>query len=140
VPWSVLVEREKATGQIPLPAVDTLTLSPGAPPVLALLAPEVIPGTLHVFVDTTAMSETDQVILDTQLRLLDGIAQQIGVTGELRVIAHAGGLDYDLVGEKTIRLQDVDTANQAAIWAILQIIAMVGSKYPDRQAIVFSNA
>ena len=102
VPWSVLVEREKTTGNIPLPAIDSITFDPDAPPVIALLAPDVIPGSLHVFVDTMAMSEADQVILDTQLQLLDSIAEQIGVRGELRIIAHAGGLDYDLVGEQTI--------------------------------------
>jgi hypothetical protein len=138
VPWSVLVAREQATGQIPLPAVDSLTFDQGSPPVIALLGPEIIPGALHLFVDTTAMSAADQVILDTQLQLLDRVAEHIGVKGELRMIAHAGGLDYDLVGDETIRLQDVDPADQANLWAILQTIALVGAKYPNKQAIVES--
>jgi hypothetical protein len=112
-----------------------MTLDLASPPVIALVAPGVVSAALQIFVDTAAMSEADQIILDTQLQLLDDVAERMGVTGELRMIAHAGGLDDEFVGNETIRLQDVDSAQQAAAWAILQTIVMIGAKYPDRRAL-----
>jgi hypothetical protein len=137
-PWLSLVEQEEVTGKIPLPAVDSITFYQGTPPVVALLAPGIVPGELHIFVDLTAMSEADQVILDTQLQLLQRAIKEIGLKGKLHTIAHAGGLDYDLVGKETVRLQDVNIAYQAEIWAILQTIAMIGAKYPNHQSIVIT--
>ena len=135
-PWAALVKKEESTGTIPLPAVDSITFHQGAPPVIALLAPGIIPGALHIFIDVAAMSEVDQVILDTQFQLLEGTVKEIGLKGNLRFVAHAGGLDYDLTAEETVRLQDAGIAYQAAIWAILQTIAMIGSRYPNRDAMV----
>jgi hypothetical protein len=132
--WYNLVRDEERNGKIPLPAVDSIRLEAGQPPVIALVAPNIIPGATHIFVDLVTMPPDDRVTAEALLLLIEEAARWLKVPGRVRAIYHAGGLDYDFSGDDTVRLKDVASDLQAEIWGLLHALAMIGAKYPDQKA------
>lgn len=132
--WLSLLDEEKQSGHIPLPIVDTMTIYEDREPAIALLAPKVVPGAMHVFVNIGGMLPPDRLSLDSLLRTLERQASEAGITGKLWSVSHAGGLDYDLTGTNTISIQNLDRNVSSNIWGILRAIAVHGANYPDREA------
>jgi len=138
--WKLLLNDEQQSGTIPLPAVDLITLYESGPPEIALVAPHVqsyadypvlLQGPDHVFVNVQRMNHGDRVALEGLLATLHAIAEQIGVSGCLRFISHAGGLDYDFTGENTISLSSLPTETWLTAWALLRSVAAVSFGYHE---------
>ena len=132
--WFRLIREEERSGTIPLPAVDSIRFEAGQVPIIALIAPNVVPGSTHIFVDLATMRPDDRVAAEALLLLIEEAATWLRVPGRVRAIYHAGGLDYDFSGDETVRLQDVPSELQAEIWGLLHALSIIGEKYPDREA------
>lgn len=132
--WKELVETERQSGEMPLPAVDSIFLSPGRPPTVILVAPGAVPGATKIFVNFEGMKPADELAMSALLNLLN---YWIDARGELEQVWHLGGLDYEFRSrepEVVRRLSDLSVDRQEAVWSLLYLIAQIGAKYPDIEA------
>ena len=129
--WTRLRHHEERTGEIPLPAVDRIRFSEDRSPTIVLIAPDLIPGATHVFVDVENMQGADMLELHAHL---DELAREVAAKRHLTAILHLGGLDYrfDRVKpSKAVSLRELPIARQINVWGILRAIARVGAESPD---------
>jgi hypothetical protein len=133
--WDELVRREADTGEIPLPAVESIVLDGTSEPAVTLIAPGLVPGGSHVFVDVGRMPPADRVTLETLLALLK---DESGLPSErITAVQHSGGLAYELVGpgfEPAAQWEEIPPPTRPVLWSILHTIAELGVRYPDREA------
>jgi hypothetical protein len=129
--WARLRHHEEQTGEIPLPAVDRIQFFEDRSPTIVLVAPEVVPGATHVFVDVENMQGADMLELHA---LLDELKREVAAKRQLIAILHLGGFDYrfDRVKpSRTVSLRELPVARQINVWGILRAIARVGAESPD---------
>ncbi len=129
--WTRLRDHEERTGEIPLPAVDRIRLFEDRSPTIVLIAPALIPGATHVFVDVEHMPDADKLEL---YALLDELAREVAAKRHLTAILHLGGFDYQLDSVKPGKpshLKNLSVARQVKVWGILRAIARVGAECPD---------
>lgn len=131
-PWEILLHDGDESGEITLPAVDTIRLDEMQPPVILIIAPDVAPDGVNVFVrPVEQIPEADRLTILGLLEALADEARNAGVVGQLTAVIHLGGFDYELHGSNVRTLGELDTRQRTIIWALLQAIAQIGQQYPD---------
>src|SRR5581483_9766177 len=115
------------------PIVDSIILDEGRDPAITLVAPKVVPGTSHVFVDFARLSTDDRNKIDELLRAIEAILRSAGFSQKLWAILHAGGTDYEFQSRegRTIALKELPRFLQPVVWALVQWIAALGVASPD---------
>lgn len=130
--WQELLRHERETGEIPLPAVDSVVFGDVGDPVVSLIAPDLVSDSSSVFVDLARMPSADRVTLDFLLALL---RHESGLpTEQVAAIYHSGGLAYELSGpshQSAVQWGDLPEATRPVIWSILHAVAKLGAQYPD---------
>lgn len=132
--WRGLLDAERADGEIPLPAVDTIVMQDDGEPAILLIAPGILPGLDQVFVNVESMPEVEQVALEG---LLERLAARSHLRGPLLRVEHLGGLDYAIHGvapHDSVRLSELPEEDQALAWRALDFIAKLSQRFPDVQA------
>jgi len=132
--WQQLRQQEQETGEIPLPAVDSIAFHENGNVVISVIDPSAVPGCTTFFVNTNALGELDKLRLATLLKDIQDEAPRMGVEGTLRFVLHAGGLDYDFTGTNTVALSDLDVNVWSSTWELLHLVATIGRRYPDVEA------
>lgn len=136
--WRDLLRIEEKTGQIPLPALDSLLWENGRPLNIALVAPGIAPESPHVFVDLARMPPA---LLLTVGAILQVLTRQVATTAtpesaDLVAILHQGGLGYEFhfATGPAVELRSLPASEQALAWAMLEAITLIAAQYPDLSA------
>lgn len=127
--WREWRKQEEDTGEIPLPALDSVIRDSARSPVMSLIAPGLVPGVTSVFVDVDGMSFAARAATEA---ILDAIEARLG-GGRLAAILHQGGFGYEFhfADGRGVDLFEFSEDDQIALWGLLQSLVAIGSAYPD---------
>ncbi len=135
--WAQIVHHEEETGNIALPAVESIRFDEAGSPVISLIRPRPGTDTIQVFVQD--FEQIDAVDRVTLLSLLEAVREcyyrGFGGAYRLKRVQHAGGLDYDFIThseERSLSERPID--EQAQIWGLLRAIAVTSVNWVDEGA------
>jgi hypothetical protein len=143
--WEELVQEEDRTGEIPLPAVETVSLRHGRSASIVIIDPQVMQQTASVIVDIQAI-EQDRIDFAYVLALLQALEREArpnGQKGDLVAIFHEGGYGYEFrwatksnrgSGWGAVSTRSLPGETQFEIWGMLRALALRAVNYPDRKA------
>lgn len=135
--WVTLISRESQSGEIPLPAVDSIVIDAERLPMIWLIVPEGTPGDPSALVNVKGMGPGDRLTLEIFLRNLEGliIDNSEKVTAPLQAVWHLGGVEYEFhFADGKLELSDLTPGIQQAAWTMLRAIACIGEHNIDIEA------
>lgn len=96
--WRELLKQEDETGRMPLPAVDTLIWDTDRSPSISLVAPNIAPDGIHVFVDLERLPVGEHLALEA---ILDVLSERVSSFARQTVTEPGGdesGLCFSISG------------------------------------------